>query len=469
MSRAAQERRGRAAYWIAACLLPLLGGCHLPPPHEMPHPPVPAQWSTAVAEGSAAWPSTDWWKAFGNQELDQLIEQARRASPDVQAAVYRVREAEAQAEIAGAPLLPSVDAGASVGPERSLNLIGEERHHILYQGLVQVHYEFDFWGKNKAALQSAQASAQAARYAQQVVWLTTSVGVANLYFQDLALQDRIKTARENLERAKRTLEDVSFAERHGTVARLAVVEQQTAVADVEALLPPLEQQLAATQNALAILVGEMPEDLHVHGHSILDLAEPEITVGMPSELLERRPDIQEAEANLVAADADIRVARAAFLPSFTLPLDVGVASMTLSHGTVPPLGIYSLLASVSQPIFHGGALKGKLKQSQARYQELLVGAYRQAVLSSFGDVENALAALRAARAEKSSDERAAALAQQSAGMALGSLQGGTGTELDVLQTQSTVLTAQDALVQARLAYADALLSLIKALGGGWKA
>jgi len=146
-----------------------------------------------------------------------------------------------------------------------------------------------------------------------------------------------------------------------------------------------------------------------------------------------------------------------------------VASMTLSHGTVPPLGIYSLLASVSQPIFHGGALKGKLKQSQARYQELLVGAYRQAVLSSFGDVENALAALRAARAEKSSDERAAALAQQSAGMALGSLQGGTGTELDVLQTQSTVLTAQDALVQARLAYADALLSLIKALGGGWKA
>jgi multidrug efflux system outer membrane protein len=190
---------------------------------------------------------------------------------------------------------------------------------------------------------------------------------------------------------------------------------------------------------------------------------------VPSGLLARRPDIQEAEANLIAANANIRVARAQFFPSFTLPLSAGIESMGVVGGTVPPIDEYSLLGSVTQPIFQAGALRGKLDQSKARYQELLVGTYRQAVLSAFSDVETALSALRSAGAEASAQQQSATLAQQSAGMALTSLHGGTGTTLDVLQSQSAVYNAQDALAQARLAYVQAVLSLIKALGGGWTA
>jgi NodT family efflux transporter outer membrane factor (OMF) lipoprotein len=396
------------------------------------------------------------------------MEQAQRGNPDVAAAVYRVREAESQAEIAGAPLLPSVEADATVGPQRQLSLNGQDRRHVLYQALISVKYEFDFWGKNRAALESAQASANAVRFAQQVVWITTSAGVANLYLQDLALEDRLRTARDNLSRAQHALDAISLAEHRGTVPRLAVVQQQAAVASIEALVPPLQAQLAATRHALAILVGVLPEDLQLSGHSLLDLTQPVISVGVPSELLVRRPDIQQAEANLIAANADIRVARAQFLPSVFLPLSAGVQSMTVAERTVPPIGAYALFGALTQPIFQGGALRGNLAQTRARYQELLVGAYRQAVLSAFGEVETALTDLRAAVAEEASQQRAAALAEQSAAMALASLRGGTGTTLDVLQSQSAVLAAQDSLVQARLAHARALLNLIKALGGGWK-
>jgi outer membrane protein TolC len=217
------------------------------------------------------------------------------------------------------------------------------------------------------------------------------------------------------------------------------------------------------------LVGVLPDELQLSARSLRELAQPQITVGMPSQLLGRRPDVQEAEANLIAANADIRLARAQFFPSFTLPLNAGVQSMTVSPvGTVPPIDAYSLLGSVTQPIFQGGALHGKLDQANAHYQELLVGTYRQTVLSAFGEVETALAAVNAAAAEKAAQEQAAALAGESADMARTSLTGGTGTSLDVLQSQGAVLGAQDAVVQARLAYDHALLGLIKALGGGWQ-
>ena len=453
----------------ALILITVLSGCQVGPVYRAPQSRVPEKWSTQVPNAVPSWPSLDWWRAFNAPELDRLMEQAQRGNPDVAAAVYRVREAEAQAEIAGAPLLPAVEFGAAVGPQRQLSFTGQERHRVLYQALISVRYELDFWGKNKAALKSAQASANAARFAQQVIWITTSTGVANLYLQDLALQDRLQTASDNLSRAQHSLDAISLAEHRGTVPRLAVVQQQAAVASIEALVPPLQAQLAATRNALAILVGVLPEDLQLEGRSLLDLKQPVITDGVPSELLARRPDIQEVEARLIAANADIRVARAQFFPSFLLPvLSAGVQSVTVPQGTVSPIGAYSLLGTVTQPIFQGGALRGRLHQSQARYQELLVGAYRQAVLSAFGEVETALADLRAAVAEEAAQQRAAALAQQSAEMALASLRGGTGTTLDVLQSQSAVLAAQDALVQARLAHERATLGLIKALGGGWK-
>jgi outer membrane protein, multidrug efflux system len=467
---------GRRAPWVPTSvvivvigLIAMASACQVGPAYQAQHPHVPEKWAMEVPSGSPSWPAPDWWAAFKDPELNRLMDQARAGNPDVAASVYRVREADAQAEIAGAPLLPSVQASANAGPERQLSLSGHERSHVLYQGLINVQYEFDFWGKNKSALESAKASANAARFAQQVVWLTTSTGVANLYFQNLALLDRLQTANDNLARAQHTLDALVLAEHQGTVPQLAVVQEQAVVASLEAVVPSLQQQLAATRNALAILVGVLPEELKLSGRSLADLTRPEVNVGMPSGLLARRPDIQEAEANLIAANANIRVARAQFFPSFTLPLSAGIQSMSVPSGTVPPIDAYSVLGSVTQPIFQGGALRGKLDQTKARYQQLLVGTYRQTVLSAFSDVETALSALRSAEAETSAQQQFATLAQQSSGMALTSLHGGTGTTLDVLQSQSAVYSAQDALAQARLAYVQAVLSLIKALGGGWTA
>lgn len=454
--------------WGVLSVLGSLSACQVGPAYHAPQTRVPESWATQIPSALSSWPSADWWKAFNSPELDRLMEQARSGNPDVAAAAYRVREAEAQAQIAGAPLLPSLDAGVVAGPSRQLSLSGQVRRNTRYEGLISVQYEFDFWGKNRAMLASAEASANAARFANEVVWITTSTGVANLYFQNLALHERLQIGRDNLVRARRALDDISLAQRRGVVPNLSVVQQQAAVASIEAVLPPLQQQLAATRYALAVLVGVLPEDLQLSGHSLLELAQPTITAGVSSQLLSRRPDIQQAEANLIAANADIRVARAQFFPSLSLPLSAGVETMNSPLRTVPVIGAYSLLGSLTQPIFHGGALRGQLAQREARYQELLVGNYRQAVLSAFGEVETALAALDAAAAEWTAQERSAAFAQQSATMALAGLRGGTGTVLDVLQSQSAVLTAQDTVVQARLGYAQASLSLIKALGGGWE-
>ncbi len=462
--KAAPGQMVRAAPALAAAAV---AACHLGPDYARPQTATPDAWDNALASLPAKWPSPEWWKGFRSPQLDELIAEAGRGNTDLAAATARVEEADAQAQIAGAPLLPSLEAGTSIGPQRQYNLVGRERHHVLYQGLLSASYEIDFWGKNRAALEAAVAAANASRFARDVVWLTTATSVADLYFEFLGLRDRLQVARDNLARAQRSLGDVTLEERQGIVPHLAVVQQQAVVASLQTAIPPLDQALTTAKSALAVLVGKLPEDLHLRPGSLLDLARPKVVAGLPSELLARRPDIHEAEANLIAANANIRVARAAFFPSFNFPLSGGLTSLTLAQATVPPLGVYSLLSNVTLPIFEGGALRGRLEQSKASYQELLTGAYRKAVLAAFSDVENALSAVRTTAAEETAQQRSAEAAQQSSGLASQSLRGGMGTVLDLLLSESAVYSAQDGLVQARLAHLQSLIALTKALGGGW--
>jgi NodT family efflux transporter outer membrane factor (OMF) lipoprotein len=445
-----------------------LGACRLGPDFKAPQTSLPPAWDHAQAGAPASWPSPEWWTEFGSPQLNELVAAARGGNNDLAAATARVREAEAQTAIAGAPLYPSVQEVATAGPERVMNLVGTERHHVLYQLFTQASYEIDFWGKNRAALDSAKASADGARYARDVVWLTTATGIANLYFQDLALQDRLKVARDNLSRAQRALADITREEHQGIVPHLAVVQQQAAVANLETVTPPLEQQLAAARTGLAILVGKLPEDMRLHDGSLRDVRSPPLVTGAPSELLTRRPDVQQAEASLVAAHADIRVARAQLFPSLALNLSAGPTTLTVDQRTPPVLGAYSLLGSVTQPIFEGGALRGHLDQTKARYQELLAGTYRQAVLTAFGDVELALASVKSANEELAAEQRSVAFAQQSYALTDKSQQGGVATILTLLDAETAEYAAQDALVQAQLAHLQALVGLTKALGGGWK-
>jgi multidrug efflux system outer membrane protein len=468
MIRIAPVMRHRPLLPAISVIAVTLTGCAVGPDYHQPQTSVPVKWDNAAAGVPANWPAPDWWKAFGSPELNELMAEAQSGNTDVAAAAARVLAADAAAQIAGAPLLPSLGADTYVGPERQYSLSGHVRHHILYQGELQASYEVDFWGQNRSALNAALSRADAARFAQQVVWLSTSASVANLYFQFLGLQDELKVAGDNLARAQHTLNDIIQEHNQGVVPDLAVVQQQSVVASLETVIPPLQQSLITTKSALAFLVGKLPESIMLRTGSMHDLQDPQIGQGVPSELLVRRPDVQAAEARLKAANGDIRVARAAMLPAFNFSLAYGVTSMTLSQGTLGPLATYSFLQNITAPIFEGGQLQGQLEQSKAKYQETLVGDYRKTVLTAFGDVENALSAIRTTAAEEEAERHNVGAAQKSSGMSTESLHGGMGTILDVLTSEAAVYSAQNGLVQARLAHLQALVGLIQALGGGWK-
>ncbi len=333
-------------------------------------------------------------------------------------------------------------------------------------GSFQASYQLDFWGKNKAALEAAEDSKSAADYAWEVVNLSTLAGVATAYFQYIGLTDRLHVAEANLARARDTLNGLSSLQRSGAVPLLYVVQQQTIVDGLAAQPPLIRQRIEHVHTALAILVGLLPEELQLRAELLSNLSEPVVAAGLPSELLTRRPDVQEAEANLMAANANIRVAHAAFFPSFNLTASEGLVSYALTHYVVPPLNVYSLLGSMSAPLFQGGLLRGQLQYAEAQYKELLE-VYRQAALSAFGDVEDALTAVKETKYRYVAEVKALRSARRSYQMALEAFHGGTTTILNVFTAEAAVTTAEDSESEADIAHMRALVDLYEALGGGW--
>ena len=415
---------------------------------------------------NGALPSSVWWTSFGSSQLDSLIQRAQHGNYDLAAAAARIKEADAQVRVAGAPLLPSLEFDSDVGPSRVMNLSGKERHHVAMGGSFQASYQLDFWGKNKAALEAAEDLKSAADYAWEVVNLSTLAGVATAYFQYIGLTDRLHVAEANLARARDTLNGLSSLQRSGAVPLLYVVQQQTIVDGLAAQPPLIRQRIEHVHTALAILVGLLPEELQLRAESLSNLSEPVVAAGLPSELLTRRPDVQEAEANLMAANANIRVAHAAFFPSFNLTASEGLVSYALTHYVVPPLNVYSLLGSMSAPLFQGGLLRGQLQYAEAQYKELLE-VYRQAALSAFGDVEDALTAVKETKYRYVAEVKALRSARRSYQMALEAFHGGTTTILNVFTAEAAVTTAEDSESEADIAHMRALVDLYEALGGGW--
>ena len=447
-------------------------GCSLGPAFHHPETNSPSAWHTADAHQETAWPAADWWHGFGSSQLDELIAQAEAANYDLAAAIDRVREADAQARIAGAALLPSVGATAGLTRQRTTPSGASGRVKFppdttLINPAITASYEFDFWGKNRAALEAAKASALASRYDEQVVELTVVTAVAITYFQILELRDRLTVAQSNITAAQRLLSALQAEQAAGTATVLDVVQQKTAVAALKAQVPPLTQQLQQSLDALAILIGRSPEALQQPPGTLSDLSVPLVAPGLPSELLARRPDIAEAEAQLMAANADIKVARAAFFPSISLTAEGGIASLALAGITGPAGAVYAVTAGVTQSIFSGGALQGKLEYSQARYDELLQN-YRKAVISAFGDVEDALIATQQTALLVQREEDTVAEARKAYAISTAQLQAGTVDLQTVLNTENALFPAEDSLAQARFAQLQATVSLFKALGGGWE-
>jgi outer membrane protein, multidrug efflux system len=456
----------------AAALTTMVTGCSLGPAFQHPETNSPTAWRTADGHQEATWPAADWWHGFGSSQLDELIAQAEGANYDLAAAIDRVREADAQARIAGAALLPSVGATAGLTRQRTTpsGLSGRVRFPpdtTLVNPAISASYEFDFWGKNRASLEAAKASALASRYDEQVVELTVVAAVATTYFQILEVRDRLTVAQSNIAAAQKLLAALQAEQAAGTETVLDVVQQKTAVAALKAQVPPLTQQLQQSLDALAILIGRSPEALQQPSGTISDLSVPLVAPGLPSELLARRPDIAEAEAQLMAANADIKVARAAFFPSISLTAEGGIASLALAGITGPAGAVYAVTAGITQSIFSGGALQGKLEYSQARYDELLQN-YRKAVISAFGDVEDALIATQQTALLVQRQEDTVAEARKAYAISTAQLQAGTVDLQTVLNTENALFPAEDSLAQARFAHLQATVSLFKALGGGWE-
>ena len=456
----------------------LLAGCDLGPDYQRPEIEMPVEFRATPATEEAAWPSADWWSGFRSQELNSLIEQARLQNFDIAAAVARVREADAQVRIAGAPLLPTVNASASAswqqvgavkgfsGVTRGGSTTTTINVHSYAFTPLNAAYEIDFWGLNRAARQAAVSNAVFSRFDQEVVALTVVTNVASTWFTALGFADRLVVARANLADAEHTLAVIRGRLDAGTASALDVAQQEALVAGQRAVIPNLQNQLDQEIIGLGILVGRPPEAIDVRPGSLDALSLPPVGPGLPSSLLERRPDVAEAEAQLVAQNFNIKVARAAFFPAVTLTGSYGFANAALHTLFTPGGTLVSLAAGAAQPLFDGGTLRGQLEQAKGKYDEFLAD-YRKAVVQAFTDVENALTAWRYTTEQEALQRKAAATAQRAADIARAQMLAGTVDITTVLQAETTLYGDLDLLVQDRLARFLALLSLYKALGGGW--
>jgi outer membrane protein, multidrug efflux system len=451
----------------------LLTGCSVGPTYQRPGIALPAQWSesaSAAASGVSAsvWPAAEWWHGFGSAKLDELIAEAERNNDDLAGAMARVQEADAQARIAGAALLPSLDLGATAIRERAqtASLGAGGRVFNLFSPGLTASYEIDFWGRNRALRDAARAAATASRYDQQTIALTVISSVATTYFQALELRDRIQVAQQNLENGQKILNGFMLEQAAGTATGLDVALQETAVAILNAAIPPLLQQFRQTVYALAVLIGETPESVDVDTGTLTNLSSPAILEGLPSQLLSRRPDVASAEQQLIAANADITVARAALFPNIQLTASGGYQSAALTSLVNPANRVYAVSAGLTQPIFHGGALRGQVAFSKARYTELLT-AYHKTVLTAFGNVEDALVAAQQSAEQQRRQQYAVTTARRAYEFAQKQMSAGTVNILTVLNTENALFSAQDVLVQVNYLHLQALVNLFTALGGGW--
>ena len=413
------------------------------------------------------WPQADWWRAFASPQLDQLMAEAQRSNDDLAGAIARVQQADAQVRISGAALFPALDLGVDATRERaSVSGLGPRVFNVFNPQLT-ANYELDFWGKNRAIREAARAAAVASRFDQQTVALSVISSVATTYFQALEFRDRIEVAQQNLLNGRKILRGLQLEQSVGTVTGLDVAQQETTVALLDAALPPLLQQYRQSIYALAVLVGQTPESMQLNPATLTNLPGPTIVSGMPSELLARRPDIAQAEQQLVAANADIKVARAALFPSIALTASGGYESAILTSLINPANRFYAVSAGLTQPIFHAGALRGQVTYNKARYAELL-STYHKTVLTAFGNVEDALVATRQSAAQQQRQAEAVAKARRAYEFAQTQMKAGVVNILTVLNTENALFSAQDVLVQVEYAHVQALVDLFTALGGGWK-
>ncbi|MBX8470829.1 efflux transporter outer membrane subunit [Pseudomonas sp. RIT778] len=433
----------------------------------------PATWQSPHG-ASVARIDPQWWKQFGSPELDRLIEQARLGSFDLAAAMARVRQAQAGTVIAGGSQLPEVKAGANANRQKLLRGNGYSQLDAdnsnkavdYFDASLTATYEIDFWGGKRASRDSAQFALQASEFDRATVELTLLSGVANTYAQALSLREQSRIAELNLANAQNVLKLVQTRFDSGSATALELAQQKSLVAAQQRQLPLVQQQAQDALISLAALLGRPVQDLQTGAEPFDRLQWPTIAAGVPSDLLSHRPDIARAEAQLAAAEADVKVARAAMLPSVTLSAQLGSGANQFDDIIRSPF--YNLTAGLLAPVFNNGRLSAERDKARARQEELLE-TYRAAIINGFADVEKALNSIRGLDAQRQWQSEELNQAQTAFDIAQSRYQAGAEDLLTVLETQRTLYAAQDLNVQLRLSRLQASIGLYKALGGGWQA
>ena len=458
------------SYGVATLAL-LLSGCATRVPQVLTPQITPKTFSGQVVGSEQVWPQPGWWSTFGSPELSDLIERAGADNRNVAVAVARVMEAHAQTTIQRAALFPQINAQAqalrSPSGQSGQSIGGQSYSAGNSFGLTfGASYEIDIWGLAHDNLRAVNEALKSARFAQQAVALTVTANVANTYFSALALRARIAIANEDIMAINGILDTINLRVSTGKSSRLDLAQEQAQVESVEAQLPMLEEQELEARVALAVLLGEPPQGFEVKTRNLDTFHLPVVRAGLPSELLRRRPDVAEAEANLAGAHANLDAARAAFLPQFALAGNGGFASTAINALLHGPNFAWDFGANLLQTVFDGGKLLGQKDLAQATQQEL-IASYQGAVINAYADVETALG--QVANNSKAEIHLGREVEAASEAFKISQLQYRQGvTELlTVLQAQQTLFAAEDQLAQTTLAHMQAVVHLFEALGGGW--
>ena len=439
----------------------LISGCSLSTPAPQSSVQAPPQWNTEADR--LVWPEAQWWSEYQQPQLSELIAQARADNLDLASAATRLLQADAQLRQSGASLLPQLDGSASGRRSGGDNQSTGDN----FNATLNASYEVDFWGRNRATVEAAAANLDATRYDLEAIAISTDASVASNWFQLVENQARLQLAMDNLAAAEQVLNIVEARYRYGADDSLAVSQQRALVAQLRANLPSLHQQTLQLRNSLALLLGQGPDFTLDQLPDMASIRVPEPGAGLPSELLTRRPDIRASEQRLLAANANLSVARAALYPSIQLTGNYGAQSSSLSDLVGNPLNTWGLVAGLTQPIFNAGRIRAQIDISEAAQQETLIG-YQRTILDALIDADTALGALQQSRQQYQLQQVATAESELAFELAQARYRAGAITLQNLLDTQRSYFQSQDSLVQQRAAWLQATVNLYRALGGGWQ-
>jgi outer membrane protein, multidrug efflux system len=463
-----------------ACLLIviiLMAGCAVGPKYTRPvvatptnyRAALPAQTSTSLAAPPSSLGNEDWWQVYQDPVLIQLIHTAIRQNYDVRIAASRVLEAQAQVGITRSNQLPSAGVGADLFSQQNAKVTNLFPAYQVNAGELDlsVIWNLDFWGKYRRETQEARAQLLASEYGQRAVISSLVANVATAYFQLRALDSQLEIANRTLGSRQQSLQLTQVLYSHGSASDLDVSQSQQLVYTASETIPDLQRQIEQQENLLSILLGENPGPIS-RGRALTDEPVPEtVPAGLPSELLERRPDIGQAEEYVIAANAQIGVAKANFFPNISLTGTGGLESNVLSRFVSTPSEAWSGIINVSQPLFAGGALRGQLRLARARWQESVL-SYQQTVQIALQQVSDSLIGYQKYREYRGQQEQLTLAAQRSDQLSLILYEHGGASYLQVLTNDTNYFSAELNLVRAQLNERLALVQLYLALGGGWQ-